>query len=63
MDRPIGKMQSHRPVVRGRVDDMGHSGVDGTLAWPDVSGDIRGVFGNVPENGNEVLAVFLIAAL
>ena len=60
MDRALGKMQPHRPVVGDRVDDAGHPGVDRRLARPDVRRDKRHVAVDVRKERDEQFAVLLI---
>ncbi len=60
VDRAFRQMQTHRPVVRNRVDDVGEPRVHRALRRPDVCADVRNVLRKIAVQRHEQLGVFLI---
>ena len=54
------KVQSHRPVVRDRVDDVFHAAVERRLSRPYMRSDDRNILRDVPEHRSHELRVLLV---
>ena len=63
MNRALGKMKCHGPVIRDRIDNIFHSRMKSCLSGPYMSSDYGNILGNISVNRCHEFRILLIGCV